>query len=857
MISGLGQLCAAAVVPLLLLGADGKPTCPIVPTPKVYRELGRTVPLAGPETVAIVVGAKASEPERYAAVRLQTLIGRRFKVRLPVCLEGELKDSVRQVILLGQRSTNGMLDRLCRDKLLDLSPTAPGTDGYVIEVVDDGGRQVILIGGSNDRGVIYGQDALFDLVRRNGNALELPVVSIRDWPSIPWRGRPHSVLRHHLVPGAIDAYVRARLNFTDVRDDPNAKETLVFEARKASMGFPAGVPVDATRVKQHIDQSHRRGFFVYGTVSCSVGKEKFDGAIKTFQDLIGLGVDGLWISFDDTGAGQDGPTIVRRVLDLGRQHAMTGHAIAITPPLEEYQHIDREFNHTVAAIPGMAEALWLFTRVPCRGDVETARHIGLKSLPGWWHNLVEFSGGFIHNGDVATPLRIDGRPGYLDLQPLSSGWHHPKYEQIRDADKCTDTVLLWGICGGAPEEYEMTALGLWAWDPAQHNWDAVRSAVYRYVYGPSLVDTARTFDDKLAELKKLFHMPVWQYHVNPGWPCRLKRAADRPKALALIGELETLQKTLAARAPEETAIDPARLESVYLEPMAATLVYARKMTTLEYPEDTLGDFESRMISLIESGNEAEAEQALAAVRPKVNEQLARISSELQGLKAIDLYAKAWKDRVSGLAYWKGLVKKRRAEMQKRFQRLMAMEPSALFPYKQKASRADLQALFVQLPSPPAGQPLVELKAADWLAAMPRWRGAWAIGPYETNGQRLVALGFMPNMASQVDDHAEVYAELKLPKVDGRLLLDAFVDDTRNDNRWRKFRYMQLWTNDQLLWEEDIAPDRKGRQWVTVDITSLAKTSDRLSLRFRVVDKQGVGSHLSVTFLGPVRLRAEK
>jgi hypothetical protein len=150
---------------------------------------------------------------------------------------------------------------------------------------------------------------------------------------------------------------------------------------------------------------------------------------------------------------------------------------------------------------------------------------------------------------------------------------------------------------------------------------------------------------------------------------------------------------------------------------------------------------------------------------------------------------------------------------------------------------------------------VELKATDWLSAMPRWRGAWAVGPYATNGQKLVAVGFMPNVSSQVDDHAEVCAELKLPKVDGRLLLDAFVQDTRDDNRWRKFRYMQLWANDQLLWEEDIAPDRKGREWLTVDITELAKTTDRLALRFRVVDKQGVGAHLSVTFLGPVRLRA--
>jgi len=661
MIRGLRPFVAVVLLSLLMREAEAKAACPIVPTPKVYRELGRTVALAGPEAAAIVLGAKARSQNTMRRSGLQTLIQRRFKVRLPIVGEDKLAPQVRQVILLGQRTTNGLLDRVCAAKQIDLSPTSPGTDGFVMEVVEDAGRQVVVIGGSNARGVIYGQDVFFDLLEREGDKVTFRVVSLRDWPSIAWRGRPHSVLRHHLVPGAMDAYVRARLNFTDVRDNPHAKENLVFEARKASMGFPAGVPVDAAKVKQHIDQSHRCGFFVYGTVSCSVGKEEFDAAIKTFKELIGLGVDGLWISFDDTGAGADGPTIVRRVVELGRQHQMTGHAIAITPPLEEYQHIDKEFNRTVAAIPGMEDALWLFTRVPCSGDAETARRIGLKRLPGWWHNLVEFSGGFIHNGDVAVPLRTDGRPGYLNLQPLSSGWHHPKYDAIRDAEKHTDTVLLWGICGGWPEEYQMAVLGLWAWDPAGHHWEDVRTAVYRYVYGPSLVDTARAFDDKLAELKSLFYMPVWQYYQHPGWPCRLKRTAERPKALALIEQLDVLRKTLVCQASQETAIDPTRLESVYLEPMAATLVYARKMATLEYPEDTLGDFESRVLALVEAGNEPAAEQALAAVRPQVNEQLVRISRELQGLKAIDLYVNVWKDRVSGLDYWKKLVAKRRAK----------------------------------------------------------------------------------------------------------------------------------------------------------------------------------------------------
>ena len=88
----------------------------------------------------------------------------------------------------------------------------------------------------------------------------------------------------------------------------------------------------------------------------------------------------------------------------------------------------------------------------------------------------------------------------------------------------------------------------------------------------------------------------------------------------------------------------------------------------------------------------------------------------------------------------------------------------------------------------------------------------------------------------------------------QLFLDAFVEDTRSDNRWRDFRFVQLFVNEQLVWEEDVASDRRGRAWVSLDVSELARKADRLKLRFKVLDKRGVSNHLSVTFLGPVRLR---
>jgi hypothetical protein len=577
--------------------------------------------------------------------------------------------------------------------------------------------------------------------------------------------------------------------------------------------------------------------------------------LQTFGQLSDLGVDGLWISFDDVGGGQDAPGLIARVLEYGRQCGMTGRRIATTPPSGDYQNIDTPFNRRAAQVAGFAEAQWFFTRVPCRADADTAREIGLQRRPGWWHNLVDFGvqGGFLHNADILVSLRSDDRPAYVEPQPLSRGWHAPQYEKIRAADKYTDHVLLWGVVGGWPEEYQMAVLGLWAWNPAAHDWDQTRRGIYRYVYGPAQVETAWRLDEKLVELKSLFHLPLWRFEPNKGWPCRLKRSEDRPRALALIGELESLSCQLAARALAETAIDPARLESVYLEPMRTTLVYARKMALLEYPEDWAVDLEEQLFSWIDEGQVKDVERSLTTARSKLTQQLDRITDELQGLKGIKEYRTHWENRFPPLEGWKKLAAQRRAAMEGRLHRLLKLGPTELFPYK-PATTTDLTQLFAEWEKPPAGNILAGLSTRDWLRMPSRWRGAFAVGPSELGGHPSLAIAHPARIPSQPGDHADVRAELLLPKSVNQLFLDAFVEDTRSDNRWRDFRFVQLFVNEQLVWEEDVASDRRGRAWVSLDVSELARKADRLKLRFKVLDKRGVSNHLSVTFLGPVRLR---
>ena len=821
-------VCGLCIVAALVAqGAEPQAACPIVPTPKVYKASGRTAELLSPGAAAIVVGAKACEPERYAAERLQGLIERRFKRRLPIVAEGQVGDAVKQVILLGQRATNAWLDRLCRAKQIDLSPTSPGHDGFVVEVVEEGGRQAVVVGGSNPRGVVYGQDAFFDLLQRHGGKVTFPVVSVRDWPSIAWRGRPLSWPERQLVPGVFDAYVRARMNWVDLRDGPTR--------RRGQFGIPPGFDFDKAKAKAILREAHRRGFFVYGTVFCGVKPDKFDAVIAKFQEVVDLGVDGLWLSFDDPGPGKDAPKLIARVLAFGRKHGMTGRKIMVVPPTGSYQKIRTDFNLKAAAVPGFEAATWMFTRVPCGRDAARAKALGLKRPPGWWHNWPRATGGFLHDSYGGTSLRVGGKPAYLDCPPLNVGWHRPRYERLRDAAETTDTVMLWG---GWPEEYVCSVLSLWAWDPARHDWATTRRAIHAHVFGAAQAEAAAGFDDDLALLKKLFVLPVYRTKPKRGWPPRLKRIDQRPAALEHIDRMDAALRKLEAAAPADTMLDVARLRERFLEPMRATTAFARAMATLDYPEYALAGLDDKMIALLRAGQGAEAERTLAEARGKVTSQLAAVTRALQGLEGIEEYAAPWRDKVAGLDHWRKLVQKMEDDMRSRLRQVVS---------------GSYDKLLARIGQPPPGRVVAELSAADWTKQPPSWRGPWAIGTIESKGRHVVVIGFPGKTRSHRRDYAELCAELPAPQAHGRVGLQAFINDTKVEKRWKNYRFLQLWLNDKMIWHEDIAKSREGNEWVTIDITAAARGDQPLRLKFRVWERQRVFNYESVAVLGPVRL----
>ena len=115
-------------------------------------------------------------------------------------------------------------------------------------------------------------------------------------------------------------------------------------------------------------------------------KAKQEEVIALFKELIELGTDGLWASFDDKGSGEDPKGMMEKILALGREHQITGDAIAVTPPKGAYQVVDHKFNRDVVSVPGMEQAVWYWTSIPGPEDAAAGEAIGLKVRPSWWHN---------------------------------------------------------------------------------------------------------------------------------------------------------------------------------------------------------------------------------------------------------------------------------------------------------------------------------------------------------------------------------------------------------------------------------------------------------------------------------------
>ena len=816
----------ALVSPLLIACgiAQGDNSMGIVPLPKHITTHERTMALAPGEGTQIVLGDSATESEKYAAERLQGLIARRFEVTVAVCAESACPDDAPSVILLGQPSTNQRLKALCERRGITIAADPPGLDAYAIEVLDEDG--VLLVCGSNDRSVIYGAQTLFKLLTAKDGQLVAPVVTIRDWASIPWRGRPYTRVEAHLEPGVMDAYLWAGLNFIDVR--------------AGAFGYGPDAKLDHEQIGQCISEAHRRALFVFGTVSCGIKPEKFDGALRIFRELIDLGVDGLWISFDDPGGGTGTTELVERVIELGKEKGFEGREIATTPPSGSYQYIETEFNRDIVKVAGMENATWFFTRNPCREDLEAARRLGLKSFPAWWHNWPRTDAGFTHGSYGGVSFRPDKKPSYIEVPPLTWGWHRPNYDKLRDAPTNTDTVMMWG---GWQPEYTCAVLGIWAWNPEQHEFDNTRRAIYETVYGASSVEPMMRLDDALHELKAHFILPERSADPTKSFPARLRPDAKREDVQTLLAEMEQLAKGIGERAPAESLLAEDRLETLFLEPLRAELAAGKALATLERPEDWWPAHEADAFARLRANDKAGVEELSAEVRPKLEKQLAAMQEALFGLVAMDGYLRFWRERAAGgVPYFKKELQRRAQALRKRIA-------------DRKQADLDVDAMLASISNPPQDGTLLASVTPQQFAASPiTYEGKWLTGLYPAEDPQAFVMSFPGRTPSTPGDFCQVTFQLPCPAFEGKLHLQLHLTDEYDSDRWTGYRFYQLLHKGEVIWEEDIALTRRGgREWTSIDISKLAAGHGQLEFTLRLLDKRAVGNYTTTIFIGPVRL----
>lgn len=796
----------------------------LVPPPKEVRWSAGAPTKINPQSAAIVVGNAAAAPELYAAEMLRAHVAKRFGQTWPILRENDAaaKDGVS--ILLGQRSTHRRLDRLCEARGIVLNETSPGWDGYVIDTYAEEGRQVVLIAGANPRGVTYGQDTFFQLLQRNGDGIALTGASIRDWPSVRWRGRPQTAVSHYLRPGEFDLYTASRVNFIDLRGGIYA--------------FEPGADLDRDMIGKVVREAHRAGLVVYGTVNCGVPRSEYDATLKTFDELIALGANGLWMSFDDKGPGEQPQELVSRIVDLGRQHGITESGLAITPPKGSYQVIVTDFNRKIMAVAGMEKALWFWTCLPSPGNSADAHSIGLKRAPAWWHNWPRF----------------ESAHSYVEIPPMSVGWHAPSYAVLAEGGKYCEAVMPWGGSGWG-QYYIVPVIGWWGWDPERHDWPSTRSRIYATVFGPSQVTAAKAFDDALTKLRSFFEYPTKTSDWLPACPLRLTRPQGRDTARALVAEMGRALDDVQASASPETMLSAEVLESAYLGRMRAEFELHKAAVELSYPEDWWTAHQRGVLAAIHDGDMARADERIGAVRERLLGEVGRIGTSLKQAPHVDKYVKWWTGRAQLDAKgWRTLLADRRKELT---QRVAEYAYNVVDPSKMLAKSV----------APPFDWGTGRWQTGNRVLAtvLPTERemfwGDWLGGLYRKGKMEAAVFAATRRSPGVPGEFAELEVILPVTGRRDRLALLLFLSDFNKETisltyvpaRWAGYRYAQLIWNDRVLWEADIGLQRPEGEWFLVRLPPVPDNVPNLSLRLRVEDRKLSMNNYTIAFVGPIRL----
>lgn len=773
----------------------------------------------------IVLADQAGPPEKNAARMLSEYIERRFGEKWSTQTAGSIPAAARLRVYLGQTSTFPELNRLCKEQSLAVPEQA---DGYALKVWVDGDSVTAVVAGTNARGVIYGQDTLFQLFAGKQGALTVQAATIRDWPTIPQRGRPHPHYQYFFKKHNFDCMMTSRINFIDLRDSIYA--------------FEPGAKLNREELTGVIKDARDHGLRVFTAVNCGVPAAEQDAVLATFKEFLDMGADALWLSFDDKGSGEKPVEMVTRALALAREYGITGDAIGITPPKGDYQTIDRPFNRTIVAVPGMEQALWYWTSIPGAEDAASGEAIGLRVRPSWWHNWPRFLNPALHSGSGS----------YMPVFSMADGWNHPNERELREMGPYVHAVLPWDGWQ-AQQHYLVPTIGWFCWRPEQHDLQAARRRIYDMVFGPNQVETALAFDDTLDRVKKRFQYWSTQTDYAPQCPPRLLKLSDRSEIQAKLQELSKQLEKL--RGAAGSLLSRELLDAEYCNPMAREIQAGLAQAQAPYPEYWWQSHQDAVSRAIYAGDMAKADQLIASTRDRVLKDISEVQRLLAGEGNLAPYVAWWRARAGATAVeWQQLLAKRQTDLQAR----IAEYSKTVAPTEQ---------MLAGLADPP-----IQVGTGAWerhntllATVVPEphetfW-GDWIGGIHEHEGSKVVAFALEKHLRVNSNTFSELPVNIPVSGRRDRLALIIYVADANKESfglgrakwRWSGYRSLRLLWGEKELWKADLGIPRLTGEWFVVRLPELPADLATLPLRLRLEDYFSAKNNLEIVYVGPIRL----
>ncbi|MDP2886715.1 MAG: carbohydrate-binding protein [Ignavibacteria bacterium] len=184
----------------------------------------------------IVIGSKASELERYASKELQRYLYQ-LSGTLPE-IRTDPRNLDRPSFIIGQTRTNPIVAKLASTHQVEVSPSDPGAQGYVLKRTFVNSQPVLVIAGSDEVGCLYGVYGLLadyyhvgfflggDILPDKKTPLTLLDVDEKKSPSmnvrgfLPWTNFPQSATSYSWEDWKfiLDQMAKMRLNFIHIHN---------------------------------------------------------------------------------------------------------------------------------------------------------------------------------------------------------------------------------------------------------------------------------------------------------------------------------------------------------------------------------------------------------------------------------------------------------------------------------------------------------------------------------------------------------------------------------------------------------------------------------------------------------------